>query len=377
MIDLNKFRDKSKDFTILYVEDEQLLQDKIKIYLQKFFSVVDTALNGEEALNKYNKNSYDIILTDINMPIMNGIEMSKIIREKNQHQTIIIISAYTDTNYFMDSIKIGIDGYILKPIDFKQLNITLYKAVDKLQNQKQNLQYKQNLEESVKKRTLEVQTLLYEKMDTYKQILYTLVNIIEERDTYTGGHSQRVAKYSYIIAKELGFDEKSCENIYQAGILHDIGKVIIPDIILLKPSKLDDNEYKIIQEHVNLGVELISKIPALNKLSKFISQHHERLDGSGYPNQLKGDEIYIESQILGLCDMFDAMTTSRIYKVNKNIEDVLDEIKQLSGIHFEKRVVDAAIKKFTGMKIDTSINQIPKTLLEKQRVKYFKNININ
>jgi len=371
MCNLKSFQQLAKNLSILYVEDEQKLQDKLKIYLQKFFNKVIVASNGKDGLALYKQSQFDIVLTDIAMPYLNGIEMAKIIKTENKNQSIIFISAYSDTNYFIESIKIGVDGYILKPIDYTQLNDILYKTVEKINKFKFNISYEKNLEYLVSEKTKEVKQLHNDQIETYKQILYALVNMIEERDTYTGGHSQRVAKYSYSIAKEFGLSAEKCDIIYQAGILHDIGKIVIPDIILLKPDKLTNHEYEIMQEHVNLGVEMINKIPSLRKLAIYIAQHHERLDGSGYPNKLKDDQIYIESQILGISDIFDAMTTSRIYSTRKNIEDVILEIKSLSGKHFRKDIVDVATKVLSGVEIDIATNQLPKTQLEKARFAYF------
>ncbi len=371
MENLQNFKHIAKNFSILYVEDEPLLQTKLKIYLQKFFSYIDTASNGEEALELYKHNHYDIVLTDISMPYLNGIDMANEIKKQNNNQIIIIVSAYSDTQYFIESIKIGIDGYILKPIDYNQLNSVLYKAVEKIDKFQQNLMYERNLENLVDKRTDEVKHLHQEQIETYKQTLYALVNMIEQRDTYTGGHSQRVAKYALKIAKAMKLNSKKCNDIYQAGILHDIGKIVIPDMILLKPNQLDNQEYTIMQEHVTLGVDMINKIPALNKLAKYVAQHHERLDGSGYPYGLKGSQILLEAQILGVSDIFDAMTTSRIYKSNKTPQEAINEIKSLSGIHFLKSVVDVAVEVLSTIQIDITINQLPKTELEKARLKYF------
>jgi putative nucleotidyltransferase with HDIG domain len=195
--------------------------------------------------------------------------------------------------------------------------------------------------------------------------------MIEDRDTYTGGHSQRVATYSKKIAKYMNLDDKICENIYQAGILHDIGKIAIPDTILLKPGILDNVEYKLIQEHVSLGVDILNKVPMFEELARYIESHHERYDGSGYPKGLKGDEILLESQIMAVCDVFDAMTTSRIYKSKKTVLEAIKEIKLLEGKHFQKKIVDAAIDILSNITLDESISQLPITELEQERFSYF------
>ncbi|MEA3554618.1 MAG: HD-GYP domain-containing protein [Campylobacterota bacterium] len=195
--------------------------------------------------------------------------------------------------------------------------------------------------------------------------------MIEDRDTYTGGHSQRVATYSKMIAQYMKLDDITCENIYQAGILHDIGKISIPDTILLKPGSLDDIEYKLIREHVALGVDILNKVPMFEELATYIEAHHERFDGSGYPNGLKGEQILIESQIMAVSDVFDAMTTSRIYKTKKTVSQALDEIKSLEGKDFQKKIVDAALAVLSNITLDEAITQLPTTALEEERFSYF------
>ncbi|MCD4757685.1 MAG: HD domain-containing protein [Arcobacteraceae bacterium] len=210
-----------------------------------------------------------------------------------------------------------------------------------------------------------------QKIYNYKNTLYALVKMVEDRDTYTGGHSLRVAKYSKLIAQNLNLDEETCENIYEAGILHDIGKIAIPDNVLLKPGSLNDLEYTLIQEHVNLGVKMLSKVPMFKELAKFIDGHHERLDGSGYPKGLKGEQIALESQIMAISDAFDAMTTSRIYKARKSIPEALNELESLSGKHYSEDVTKSAIAVLKDIIIDNNISQLPTTQIEKERFSYF------
>ncbi|MGB5866559.1 MAG: HD domain-containing phosphohydrolase [Arcobacteraceae bacterium] len=368
---LIKLQELAKDIRLLYVEDEESLRDIMKTYLGKFFAYIDTAENGQVGLEYYEKNQYDLVITDILMPKLDGIEMASKIKEINPKQNIVIISAYADTNDFIQSIKIGIDGYILKPIDFEQLNAMLFKIVDKIHQFEQNIQYQNNLEVLVDKKTEDIKALEEAKVNNYKETIYALVQMIEQRDTYTGGHSLRVAQYSKKIAHILGFEESRCENIYQAGILHDIGKVAIPDNVLLKPSKLDELEYTIIQEHVKLGVDMLRKVPLFDELTKFIEEHHERYNGTGYPYGLKGDEISIESQILAVSDAFDAMTTNRIYKARKTPVEAVKELVNLINIHFREDVVNAASIALKDVVIDASISQLPITNIEKARFSYF------
>ena len=181
----------------------------------------------------------------------------------------------------------------------------------------------------VKQKSLQNKILQEEQIEEYKEILLALIKMIEQRDSYTAGHSQRVAKYSKILASAMGYDEESCEIVYQAGILHDIGKVAIPDVILLKPEGLNDREYALIKEHVKVGTDILGDVPRFKKLAEIIQYHHEKYDGSGYPFGLQGEEIPPLSRIMIVADAFDAMTTSRIYRHKKTIAYALSELAKL------------------------------------------------
>lgn len=361
----------TQNLVILYVEDESSIRESLAKYFKKFFNTVIVAKDGIEGLEAYKTNHIDIVATDINMPKMNGLTMAKEIKKINEYQNILVVSAYSDVQNFTESIQIGIDGYILKPIDYNQLNATLYKIAFKIKQFQENKKYKENLEELVEEKTHDFKQLQEEQIDNYKKTLHALVKMIEDRDTYTGGHSLRVAQYSKMIAKHLNLDEQKCENIYEAGILHDIGKIAIPDNILLKPGELNNLEYTLIQEHVNIGVQMLEKIPMFEVLAQYIQGHHERLDGSGYPNGLQGDAIALESQILAVSDTFDAMTTSRIYKARKSSQEALLEIENLQGIYFKKEVVQSAKEVLKDIHIDENITQFPTTQIEKERFSYF------
>jgi PAS domain S-box-containing protein/putative nucleotidyltransferase with HDIG domain len=210
-----------------------------------------------------------------------------------------------------------------------------------------------------------------EKVENFEKTLDSFVRMVEERDTYTAGHSERVANYSLIIAKEMKFSIDECNILYRASILHDIGKIATPDNVLLKPGKLSDLEYKLIQEHVQASYDILSPIPMYKELAEIIRHHHEHYDGSGYPHGLKGDEIPLLSHIMIIADAFDAMTTNRIYKVRKTLQEALKELENLAGKQFHPEVVKYALKALGNIELHEQINQLPKSALEKERFSYF------
>ena len=372
MINVKELKELTKNLTVLYVEDEILLRESLEIYLNKLFSKVVTATNGQEGLEYYTtKGDFDIVISDIQMPILDGLEMSQKIKDIDFEQEIIITSAYSETSYFLNSIKIGVNGYIIKPIDYMQMNQELYKSTKRILQHKENIHYKLHLEEIINERTAKIVAMESEKEKNFETTILAFVEMIEDRDTYTGGHSQRVATYAKLIAQEMNLPQEDCELIYDAGIIHDIGKIATPDTILLKPGRLNNLEYKLIQEHVLVGYKLLSKIPMYKKHAEIILGHHERYDGSGYPQGLKKDEISLLSHILLIADAFDAMTTNRIYKGRKSIQDALTELQNFSGKQFHPDIVPIAMKALADITLPKEITQLPTTDIEKERFSYF------
>lgn len=371
MLSLKELKELSTDISILYVEDDMRLREHVSTYLKLIFKRVDSAEDGAIGLELFKKTVYDIVITDIQMPKMNGLEMVSAIRELKKNQAVLITSAYGDSDYLMQSIALDIDGYIIKPIEFDKINETLYKIVTNINLHKENENYKINLEELVKERTAQNSLLQEEKIQNYEKTLLSLVELVEMRDTYTGGHSLRVANYSKLIATNMGYDEEYCELLYKAGILHDIGKIGTPDAVLLKPGKLDTFECSVMQEHVSVSAELLSKIPMYEELSGVIAAHHEYYDGNGYPKGLKKDEIPELARIMTVADAFDAMTTSRIYKGRMEVVDAIQELQKFSGTQFDPKVVMSAIEVLKDIKVDENIFQLPSSEMEHKRFAYF------
>ena len=213
--------------------------------------------------------------------------------------------------------------------------------------------------------------LLESKIKDYEQHIFSLVNIIEQRDSYTAGHTQRVAKYAILIAQEMGYNDEKLDDMHRACMLHDIGKISTPDSILLKPGKLTKVEYEIIKEHVVVSYELLNQVDIYKDIAEIVRHHHEAYDGSGYPQALKGDEIPMMSQIMTVADAFDAMTTNRIYKARKSVKDAIIELNDFASKQFNGEVVRAASIALRDLEIEMSITQKPKSKIEKERFSYF------
>lgn len=215
--------------------------------------------------------------------------------------------------------------------------------------------------------------LQLERIRNYEQTIYSMVDLIEKRDTYTAGHSRRVAYYSVLIAQRLGLPAKRIEQLERAAILHDIGKIVIPDSVLLKPGRLTDLEFDLIKQHVRAGYETLSKVAMYQDLAEGMLHHHERLDGSGYPQGLKGEDIPLEGRIMAVADSFDAMTSDRIYKTRMSVASALTELQSLAGQFYDPKVVKAATEVLADITPPSAQQQMPVTAVEKQRFAYFFN----
>lgn len=364
MIDIQELKEYCGELNILYVEDDKELHEAVLRYLMKLFKSIESAYDGEEGLQKYCDGEFEIVLSDIKMPRLSGMEMLKEIKVLNPEQEVIIISAHAETDYFMEAIHLNVSEYVIKPIDYAQMKEVLFKVARRLHAFKENLRYHAELEKLVSEKT---QSLT----DNYEQTLHAMVEMIEVRDSYTGGHSERVARYSRAIAEEMGLSPQECSLIYRAGMLHDIGKVTTPDSILLKPGKLSDREFLLIKEHVTVSHHLLSQIPMYKTIAEIVLHHHERYDGAGYPQGLSGNEIPLLSQIMIVADAFDAMTTNRIYKGRKSLEEAIAEMESCSGKQFDPAVVPSACRALGRMEIAQDISQLPKSRMEKERFSCF------
>lgn len=220
---------------------------------------------------------------------------------------------------------------------------------------------------------VEAERLQRERIHHYEETILSLVDMIEKRDTYTAGHTRRVADYSSRIAAEMGLPALEIEKLHRAAILHDIGKIAIPDAVLLKPGRLSDLEFDLIKQHVEVGYQTLAHIEMYKELAEIMRHHHEWIDGSGYPQGLKGDQIPRLSQIMAVADAFDAMTTNRIYKPRKEVSEALAELRSLAGIRYAPEIVQAAEHALRNVTIPPAGDQLPKTPLEKQRFAYFFN----
>jgi putative two-component system response regulator len=360
-MDYKKILQYTKDLHILYVEDDEILLENTSEILEDYFDTLDTAPNGKVALDKYVKfyektgTYYDLIITDINMPIMNGEVLIEEILAKNPAQVIIVVSAYNESARLIRLIQDGITNFILKPIEPRQLIDTLYKTCKNIFAQKKLQEYYAMVDDQNRVLDSKVKELSKEILATQRLSIETIGNMVESYDDDTGSHVKRIEAYTLLLIKHLVCDDKSYKEIKEiapfASLLHDVGKLIIPKNILQKPGKLTDEEFDVIKTHAELGAKILIKAnedfkKEFHKDSYFkvaadiAYYHHEKYNGKGYPKGLKGEEIPRVARIVAIADVYDALRSKRVYKDGFSHEKSVAIIKEERGESFDPLLVD-------------------------------------
>jgi len=339
----------SKTLKVLYVEDDKDTREYTLLMLDYIFDDITVAVDGIDGLNKFETTKFDLIISDINMPNMDGIQMLKKIRAKDINIPFIILSAYDEVKYLLDSIDSGIDGYILKPIDLEQLSSTMTKILKKLKyviqledKNKKSIELYNEFEMQMIEKVSEIYGLNQELIDTQKEVIFKIGTIGETRCRETANHVKRVALYSELLAKEYGLSSDECEVVKLASTMHDIGKIGIPDAILNKNGKHTFEEFKEMKTHSQLGHDMLvdSNKELLKAAATVALEHHEKYDGTGYPNALKGENIHLYGRIVALADVFDALGSDRVYKDAWEDEKIFELFKEEKGKHFDPKLVD-------------------------------------
>lgn len=290
---------------------------------------------------QYLNRPFDLLLTDIRMPHLDGFQVIEKLKDLSQGQfiPILVLTAQTDQETKEKALSVGANDFLNKPFDNIEviLRVKNMLASRKLYIEQQNFNEKLSLK--VEKRTIQLK-------NTIVDIVKRLGKAAEFRDNETGLHVIRMSKYSRIIANQLGFSEEDAELLEYASAMHDIGKIGIPDSVLLKPDKLDKSEWEKMQTHTIVGAKILanSEHKLLQQAELIALCHHEKYDGTGYPHGLKGSDIPIEARIVPVADVFDALTSARPYKAAWPLKKALNEIQQGSGAHFDPNVVDAFFK---------------------------------
>ncbi|DAB39260.1 MAG TPA: phosphohydrolase [Sulfuricurvum kujiense] len=453
---IHQLSEYAQEMSVLYVEDEAMIRENTKLLLETIFPSVVTASSGIEGIKRFEEKTFDIVITDILMPEMNGVVMIRKMKEMRESQHFIVTSACEESSYLLELINLGVAQFLLKPIQSEQIVQILYEVVKNIYNErkvheftaqlKQELlhqttlleQYKEvvdlsaivtktdmagnityandlfcqtsgysrdsiiqqkhnilrhpevgqefyenlwktilskqpwrgtikNLKEngeyyvtdttikpildeygeiidfiSISHDVTELFDLNEEIRQTQHEMLSLLGEVGETRSQETGNHVRRVAKYAQILGELYGLEEEEIQLLYSASPMHDIGKIGIPDAILLKPGKLEADEYEVMKTHSAIGYDILknSSRPLLKAAAIIAREHHEKWDGSGYPSALSGSDIHIYGRITALADVFDALSCERVYKKAWPMEQIIDFVARERGRHFDPDLVD-------------------------------------
>lgn len=334
---------------ILIVDDELAIREMLTTLLNGKGHDTTAAEDAETGLVRLAESPFDVVISDITMPGLSGIDLLNTVHDQYPDIPMILMTGNPNLETARAAIRnpAAVD-YLHKPFDAR----TLFHTVDRAASQKrvrdenrrlteQNRQYRLHLEEMVKEKSAELVKAYEEIAVSYDFTLEALVAMLDAREKATGQHSLRVRDLSLIVGRQMKLTEKELEHLARGTLLHDIGKIAIPDSILLKPGKLTDEEWKTMKAHVMIGHKIVQSSDYLAAAAQVILQHHEKFDGSGYPNGLKGHEICAGARIFSIIDAYDAMRSVRSYKNSIPKEEALEEIKRCSGSHFDPDVVDA------------------------------------
>ena len=321
---------------ILVVDDEECLRRLVSRQLALDGYECTTAASGEEAWDFLQRAEYSLVVLDITMPGMSGLELLEKVRQVRPDTAVIMVTGVDDRPTAIRALQLGAYGYIVKPFEANELAINIVNALERRRLVMASQRHERELEQKVSERTAEVRA-------AQEEITLRLLSATEYRDEETGAHVKRIGLYAWQIAQQLGWRGRKLEDIRLAAPMHDIGKVVVPDGILRKPGKLTAEEFEIVKRHTVVGVKILAgaNSPLLRMAEEIAMSHHEKWDGSGYPEGLAGEAIPLNARIVAVADVYDAMTHDRVYRPAIPEAQTLELMREERGKHFDPAVFDA------------------------------------
>ncbi|HKY31803.1 MAG TPA: HD domain-containing phosphohydrolase [Candidatus Polarisedimenticolia bacterium] len=344
---------------LLIVDDEQVIREVLYERLSSAGYPCAAAANSNEALARLrNGGGFSLVLTDIDMPGQNGIALLKEIKSTQPDVDVVMVTGVVDVDTAIQSIRMGASDYLTKPFNLDEVLLIVERTLEKRRLIRENREYQQMLEQRVEERTHEVlrksveverlykelKTAFEQIRSTYDTTLEALMEALDTRDTETQGHSRRVSEYTVAVAREMGVQEPELTQMRWGALLHDVGKIGVPDAILRKPAALTPEEWIEMRKHPELGRRILAGIRFLEGAVPIVYCHQERYDGTGYPRGLKGDQIPLGARIFAVVDTLDAMTMNRPYRKALPYERARQEVIKFSGQQFDPAVVEHFLK---------------------------------
>lgn len=325
---------------ILVVDDEEAIREIVSSMLATAKYETRQAHSGIEALRILDSGEeFDLMLSDLMMAELDGIGLLERTKEKFPDMPVVMVTAVHDISVALAAIRNGAYDYLLKPFEREQLLATVRRALENRRLKLENRAYQTNLEALVQARTQQLHKAIQNLERSYDVTLEALGDALDLKDAETEGHCQRVTAYTVCIARRMNVLSPLLRHIARGAFLHDIGKMAVPDSILRKPGPLTPEEWSVIRRHCDVGYQVLKKIPFLAEAAEIVLTHHERFDGTGYPQGLKGDQIPLGSRIFAIADTLDAMISDRPYRAAKPVSAAREEILRCSGTQFDPAIV--------------------------------------
>ena len=325
---------------VLIVDDEPAVRKMLAAILHEGDIRCRLASSAEEALALLECGSFNAVLSDLQMTGMSGLDLLDQVRRDHPFLAFLMVTGVDQVGVAMQAIQRGADDYLVKPLQIDIVLFSLRRALQKKQLEMEVNNYRLRLEQMVVERTEQLQQALRQIEQSYDDTLHALGEAIDLRDSETAGHSYRVCHISAKILTAMGGTQDH-RSVVTGALLHDIGKLAIPDAILLKPGPLNDEERRIMQQHVQIGYDLVKRISSIAEAADIVLMHHERCDGSGYPNGLTGAEIQLGAKIFAVADTVDAMTSDRPYRAALPFQAAREQIERGSGTLYDAQVASA------------------------------------
>lgn len=336
-------------YKILIIDDEPAILRSLGRLLENAGYRCEFASSAPEAMARLEQRTFELVLSDVNMPGESGIELAKQMSQEHPDVALVMVTGVDDPKVGELAMDLGAFGYLIKPFKPNEILIMVSNALRRRKLEIERREHTALLEQTVEQRTIELRQVIInleqsrgKVQQSREEMIHRLARAAEFRDNETGQHLQRMSQYCYLIAQRLGLEAERCELIRITSLMHDVGKIGIPDAILFKPGQLTSEEFAVMKMHTEIGFKILSESEEsiLAMAADIAIMHHEKIDGTGYPKQLRGEEISLEGRIAAVADVFDAVSTVRIYRDAMPRHQALNILKEGRGTHFDPEVID-------------------------------------